>query len=206
MLPPTKSVLADATGGADHQMTAPTKTSTMIAIAMSQRRIRIESATLPRAAFTEQRLRATQTAMRHVTCLLVLITAGIGPVACNRASLTKNGRTVAMVSEPPKACAEVGKVVGQGGGTLRDPYHSHSALKKHARGDARKKAAELGATHVLLEEAQVGSDEGATRTFIVNGTAYRCKRAVAAEIPELVEPEEPEANDAPRFRGPGTFQ
>lgn len=144
--------------------------------------------------------------MRRVTCSFIVIALGVGLAACNRTSLTKSGRTVAMVSEPPGACDEIGTVLGQGGGTLSDPYHSHDALKKHARRDARNKAAELGATHVLLEEAQVGSDEGATRTFIVHGTAYRCMYAVVPEVPEVVEPEEPEKSDAPRFRGPGTFQ
>ncbi len=142
--------------------------------------------------------------MRHIYGPLLLVAVGVAVSAC-KSSLTDAGRSVTPISVVPGACEEVGTVVGQGGGTINDPYFSHKKLQDHARRDARNKAAKLGATHILLGEPEVGSDEGVTRSFVVSGTAYRCP--VKAEVEEIV-PEEPEPEEPaqPRFRGPGTYQ
>ena len=127
---------------------------------------------------------------------LLLATASLG---CKADQLSGRGTNVALLYAEPEGCKNLGVVEGRGGG-LAGAYTKPKVHRESAENDARDKAAELGATHLLLhpEEVQQGDGRGpdpqGTRpelahaqstasTLIVSGTAYKCAPGALAEKP-----------------------
>ena len=123
--------------------------------------------------------------------LLALVAASTG---CKVQSLSADGTTITILYDEPVGCEELGVVTGVGGG-LTGAYAKPSANEESAENDVRNKAAELGATHVLLHPEQVeqgdgrGPDyqdtqpamahgSGTGSTILLKGTAYKCSVAV----------------------------
>ncbi|MEM7137496.1 MAG: DUF4156 domain-containing protein [Myxococcota bacterium] len=109
--------------------------------------------------------------------------------ACKSSQLTSHGTDVAVLSEEPLGCEPLGEVVGYGGG-VGGGYVQKGVLSESANNRARNEAAELGATHVVLEEPlyEHGSGTAVTRNqqpalghgdssaayAEVRGVAYKC--------------------------------
>lgn len=126
--------------------------------------------------------------------LALLAPAGASLVGCKASQLSADGTTVAVLYDEPVGCENLGVVIGQGGG-LTGGYSKPSVVQESAENDARNRAAELGATHLLLHPEEVeqgdarGPDyqdtqpamahgSGTASTVRVAGTAYKCELAV----------------------------
>lgn len=128
-----------------------------------------------------------------VAFAVVSLVSATALVGCKAQQLTGDGTTVAVLYDEPIGCEKLGVVTGVGGG-LSGAYTKPSANEAAAENDVRNKAAELGATHVLVHPEQVdqgdahspdyqdtqpamahGSGTGSTVT--VAGTAYKCSVA-----------------------------
>ena len=108
---------------------------------------------------------------------------------CKASQLTSHGTEVALLGSEPIGCEELGEVVAYGGGVVGG-YSKKSVIVDSATNNARNQAAELGATHILLEEPDLvhgtgkatehnmqpamGHGDGAAATANVRGIAYKC--------------------------------
>ena len=128
------------------------------------------------------------------TSLPVLFAAiVITSLGCKASQLSSGGTTVALLYDEPVGCENLGVVVGRGGG-ISGAYAKPSVNQESAENDARNKAAELGATHLLLHPEEVwqgdgrGPDyqdtapelahgSGTGSTVSVNATAFKCASA-----------------------------
>ena len=127
---------------------------------------------------------------RAAATALVLLVSATTVIGCKASQLTGDGTRVVVLYDEPLGCERLGIVTGVGGG-LTGGYTKLSANEEAAENDVRNKAAELGATHVLVHPEQVrqgdahspdyqdtqpamahGSGTGSTVT--VEGTAYKC--------------------------------
>jgi hypothetical protein len=123
-----------------------------------------------------------------VPCLAAVVGAG-----CKASELTPSAANVALLYDEPIGCEEVGEVVGIGGG-LSGAYSKPKVIRESAENDARNKAAQIGATHLLLypEEVEQGDGRGPDyqdtapalahgsgtgSTVQVRGLAFRCAEA-----------------------------
>lgn len=123
----------------------------------------------------------------------LLLAFGVVSVGCTAGHLTSGATNVAILYDEPIDCENLGVVVGIGGG-LSGAYSKPSINQESAENDARNKAAELGATHVLLHPEELeqgdgrGPDEQDTEPMLAHGsgtgstvrvaaTAYRCSTA-----------------------------
>ncbi len=123
-----------------------------------------------------------------------LLTSGTATLGCKAGQLSADGTKVAVLYDEPVGCENLGVVLGRGGG-LTGAYAKPSTNEQSAENDALNKAAELGATHLLLHPEEVdqgdgrgpdyqdtqpamahGSGTGSTVTLA--GTAYKCSVAV----------------------------
>jgi hypothetical protein len=97
-------------------------------------------------------------------------------MGCSTAALSSTGSKV-VVAQPDdvKSCKSLGQVIGQGGGTFGGAYISNADLMQYAMNDARNKAADLGASHLVAGQPQLGGGAGTTSTATVMGTAYKCQ-------------------------------
>jgi hypothetical protein len=109
---------------------------------------------------------------------------------CKAGQLTTNGTNIVFLYDEPAGCENLGVVIGRGGG-MTGAYSKPSVIRESAENDARNKAAERGATHLLLhpEELAQGDGRGPTEqdtapamahgsgtgsTVTVAGTAFKC--------------------------------
>jgi len=97
--------------------------------------------------------RSGLTALLCCTCLVVSF------AGCKADHLTSHGTDVALLYDEPEGCENLGVVIGHGGG-LSGAYSKPSINRQSAENDARNKAAELGATHLLLYPEDVAQGEG----------------------------------------------
>ena len=114
-------------------------------------------------------------------------------MSCKASQLTADGTKIAILYDEPVGCENMGVVVGHGGG-ISGAYSKPSVNQQSAENDALNKAAELGATHLLLhpEEIQQGDGRGPDyqdtqpamahgsgtgSTVNLAGTAYKCALA-----------------------------
>ena len=110
---------------------------------------------------------------------------------CKADQLTRHGTDVALLYDEPAGCENLGVVIGHGGG-LSGAYSKPSINRQSAENDARNKAAERGATHLLLypEDVSQGDGRGVNpestdpplahgygtgSNITVAGTAYKCR-------------------------------
>lgn len=137
-------------------------------------------------------------------CLVAAAGAG-----CKASELHPGAANVALLYDEPVGCEELGEVVGIGGG-LTGAYTKPRVVQESAENDARNKAAELGATHLLLypevveqgdgrgpdyqdTEPPLAHGSGTGSTVKVTGLAFRCATAT------------PETKSALALRGGSAF-
>jgi len=108
---------------------------------------------------------------------------------CKASQLTSHGTDVALLGSQPIGCEELGEVVAYGGGVVGG-YSKKQVVIESATNNARNQAAEMGATHILLEEPDLvhgtgtatehdmqpamGHGDGSAATANVRGIAYKC--------------------------------
>ncbi len=122
--------------------------------------------------------------------LLVALALGSASGGCKADQRTSRGTDIGLLYDEPAGCENLGVVIGHGGG-LTGAYSKPSVLRQSAENDARNKAAERGATHLLLHPEELaqgdahgpgeqdtspamahGSGTGSTVTFAA--TAFKC--------------------------------
>jgi hypothetical protein len=125
--------------------------------------------------------------------LVLPLAMGAVLMSCKASQLTADGTKIAILYDEPVGCENLGVVIGQGGG-ISGAYSKPTVNQQSAENDALNKAAELGATHLLLhpEEIQQGDGRGPDyqdtqpalahgsgtgSTVNVAGTAYKCALA-----------------------------
>ena len=125
-----------------------------------------------------------------VVASLAWLALGLSLLGCKADQLTSHGIDIVMLYDEPAGCENLGVVIGRGGG-LSGAYSKPSINQESAENDARNKAAERGATHLLLHPEEVaqgdgrGPDEkdtapamahgsGTGSTVTVAGTAFKC--------------------------------
>jgi hypothetical protein len=121
---------------------------------------------------------------------LVWVAFGLALTSCKADQLTSHGTEIVMLVDQPEGCENLGVVIGHGGG-LTGAYSKPSINRESAENDARNRAAERGATHLLLHPEELaqgdgrGPDEkdtapalahgsGTGSTVTVAGTAFKC--------------------------------
>jgi hypothetical protein len=139
-------------------------------------------------------------------------------LGCKAGALSEGGTTVVMLYAEPVGCDELGVVIGRGGG-LTGAYSKPRVNQESAENDALNKAAELGATHLLLHPEEVAQGDGhqpmekdtepamahgygTGSTVTVAGTAYKCPpgtmpSATATSIQAGSAADEPRESQAP---------
>ncbi|MBW1906856.1 MAG: DUF4156 domain-containing protein, partial [Deltaproteobacteria bacterium] len=155
---------------------------------------------------------------------LVWLAFALSMVGCKAGQLTTNGTNIVFLYDEPAGCENLGVVIGQGGG-MTGAYSKPSVIRESAENDARNKAAERGATHLLLhpEELAQGDGRGPTEqdtapamahgsgtgsTVTVAGTAFKCALdAPPAETAMSIQGagDAPPAETAMSIQGAGAF-
>jgi len=139
--------------------------------------------------------------------LTLAVSVSLHP-GCKASQLTSHGTEVALLGSEPIGCEELGEVIAYGGGAVGG-YSKKKVITESANNNARNQAAELGATHILLEEPDLvhgtgkatehdmqpamGHGDGAHATATVRGVAYKCPpgavpEGVARTLPEVENP------------------
>lgn len=139
--------------------------------------------------------------------LALVVSVSFHP-GCKAAQLTSHGTEVALLGSEPSGCEELGEVIAYGGGVVGG-YSKKKVLSESANNNARNQAAEMGATHILLEEPDLvhgtgkatehemqpamGHGDGAHATATVRGIAYKCPpgavpQGVVQTLPEVENP------------------
>lgn len=89
-------------------------------------------------------------------------------------SALQAGRTVQLHDgQPSPECRNLGPVTGKGGGA-GGSWVRNERLIEFALNDARNKAAAKGATHISMNNSNMGENGGTTTSAMVIATAYRC--------------------------------
>jgi hypothetical protein len=122
--------------------------------------------------------------------LLAWLVFGSSLVGCKADQLTSHGIDIVVLYDEPAGCENLGVVTGVGGG-MTGAYSKPSINEQSAENDARNKAAERGATHLLLHTEDVAQGDGSGpnekdtapamahgsgtgSTVTVAGTAFKC--------------------------------
>ncbi|MEM9730276.1 MAG: DUF4156 domain-containing protein [Myxococcota bacterium] len=149
------------------------------------------------------------TALRTAPSWTVLLALNLlVPLGCKSSPLTSHGTEVAVLAAKPIGCEELGKVVGHGGG-VGGGYTQKGVLSERATERARNEAAEMGATHIVLEEPAfehgsadapvhdqqpaLGHGNSSAAHASVEGMAYKCEQGavpptVASVLPKIENP------------------
>jgi len=130
-------------------------------------------------------------------------------LGCKSDQLTSHGADVKVLGSKPMGCRELGEIQGQAG-HLGGGYVKKSILEESATVRARNQAAEMGATHVVLNEPEfvhgsgkaaehdqqpaLGHGDSSSTYVSVTGVAYEClpgelPTAVASVLPQVENPE-----------------
>jgi hypothetical protein len=104
--------------------------------------------------------------------LLSILALAAGVAGCATVSVTPAASKVVVATATPSGCKSLGQVFGQGGGywTVGE-FVPNGKLVESAIADARNKAAELGATHIVPAPVQI---TGESTTATVSAAAYAC--------------------------------
>jgi len=106
---------------------------------------------------------------------LSLVGVALISFACARAEL-KEGTAVSLnQAEVTKECKELGIIYGKGGGMMGGAI-SDEDLMRYATNDLRNKAAEMGATHLVMNGPSVGGGLTHSTTANVSGVAFKCPK------------------------------
>jgi hypothetical protein len=139
-----------------------------------------------------------RTAARAAAFLLAWSFVCLG---CKADQLSAAATKVAVLYDEPVGCENLGVVIGIGGG-LSGAYSKPSINQESAENDARNKAAELGATHLLMHPEEVDQGDGrgpeyqdtapamahgsgTGSTIKVAATAYKCATATPETKTEM---------------------
>jgi hypothetical protein len=83
---------------------------------------------------------------------LPLASLALLTTACVTVALNSPGERVAVVEIPPADCEKLGWIRGEAGDSPLAAISPIEKIAESALNDARNKAAERGATHIVLEE------------------------------------------------------
>ena len=113
--------------------------------------------------------------------LVLLSVVAMSVVSCSSVELSGAGNQVKVVETVEKDCESLGLIAGEGGSSWKGgAYYKNSSLIEYAQNDLRNKAAEKGATHLVIKTSNLGStgsQYGSTVTGAnLMGTAYRCSK------------------------------
>ena len=103
---------------------------------------------------------------------------------CSTASGPSRGKQVEIVSNPAPECRLIERVNGAYFPSLMNSYNAlpASLLERGAQDDLLERAADLGATHVVLETSE-GATTGTISSGRAAGVAYQCPRVATAPSP-----------------------
>jgi len=141
-----------------------------------------------------------KTSISHRSSLVVLLLSlafGFTSFGCKADQMTSHGVDIVLLDDVPEGCENLGVVIGHGGG-LMGAYSKPRINRESAENDARNKAAERGATHLLLHPEDIMQGEGSQPTeqdtapalahgygtgsnVSVAGTAFKCAPDAAPE-------------------------
>ncbi len=116
--------------------------------------------------------------MKKCLAIILLIVCS----SCSTAELSETGSKVQVVASVDSArCQSLGYVIGKGGGQFGGAYISNESLMEYAMNDARNKAADKGATHMVLTSGpqMAGHSELGSTTANVAANIYRCPMRTA---------------------------
>jgi hypothetical protein len=117
----------------------------------------------------------------------VLIVASVFLIgACASVKLSEAGRNVKVVETIPSHCESLGLIAGEGGSSWTGgAYYKNATLIEYAQNDLKNKAAELGATHIIIKTTNLGETHGQYGGTVtganLTGTAYRCNSGAASK-------------------------
>jgi hypothetical protein len=94
-----------------------------------------------------------------LAALVVSLPFGLCLIGCKADQLTSHGTDIMLLDDEPAGCENLGVVIGHGGG-LTGAYSKPRVNRESAENDARNKAAERGATHLLLHPEDVAQGDG----------------------------------------------
>jgi len=131
------------------------------------------------------------------TVLAGFLACGLASFGCKADQMTSHGIDIVLLDDVPEGCENLGVVIGHGGG-LMGAYSKPRINRESAENDARNRAAERGATHLLLHPEDIMQGEGHQPTeqdtapdlahgygtgsnVTVAGTAFRCAPGTAPE-------------------------
>lgn len=148
--------------------------------------------------------------MRTMHWLMGSLVAGMmtGCVPMTPIELSPAGSQILpLASDPGNACTTLGDMLGTGRGMYL-PERLESAIN-----DAKNKAAQQGATHILLSPPITQRDSS---YVVVTGIAYRCPQGAPSQAPTRATPMTPSSGEAPAhptvaapapkpYTGPKTF-
>lgn len=149
--------------------------------------------------------------MRAMYWLMGSLVAGMmtGCVSMQPTGLSPAGSQILpLASDPGGACTTLGDVMGSGR-SLYLPERLESAIN-----DAKNKAAQQGATHILLSPPV--SERSDSSSVVVTGIAYRCPQGAPSQAPTSAAPQGTPSATAPAspivaasppkpYTGPKTF-
>jgi hypothetical protein len=125
----------------------------------------------------------------------VVFALGLSLIGCKADQLTGHGAEVVLLYDEPLGCEDLGEVIGHGGG-LTGAYSKPSVNAESAENDVLNRAAERGATHLLLHPQEVAQGDGRApdekdtapalahgygtgSNVTVAGTAFKCAPGTA---------------------------
>ncbi len=127
---------------------------------------------------------------------LISLLFGLASLGCKAGQLTNGGSEIVFLYEEPVGCENLGVVIGRGGG-MSGAYSKPSVIRESAENDARNKAEQRGATHLLLHPEELAQGDGhqpsekdtspamahgsgTGSTVTVAGTAFKCALSTPA--------------------------
>jgi hypothetical protein len=128
---------------------------------------------------------------------IAFLACGVSSIGCKADQITSHGIDIVLLDDVPEGCENLGVVIGHGGG-LAGAYSKPRINRESAENDARNRAAERGATHLLLHPEDVAQGEGNQPTeqdtapalahgygtgsnVTVAGTAFKCPPGASPE-------------------------
>jgi hypothetical protein len=93
--------------------------------------------------------------------------------ACSTPTLKEGASVSTNSSEVTKECRQIGLVSGESGGAFGGTI-GKSELQQYALNDLKNRAAQQGATHVVLSGGDLSGGLWSPTSGMMNGLAYKC--------------------------------